>query len=630
MTTPLEPITFGERPLRIEDVRALANRQVPTRLQDDAAYRQRIAKGAQFLDSLLDKEGVIYGVTTGYGDSCVVAVPLEHVEALPRHLYTFHGCGLGKLLDAQATRAVLAARLQSLCHGVSGVRVELLERLHAFLENDVLPLIPEEGSVGASGDLTPLSYVAATLSGEREVLFRGKRRPAADVHRELGWEPLVLRPKEALALMNGTAVMTGLACLAFARADYLLQLATRITALNVVALQGNPEHFDERLFAAKPHPGQMQVAAWLRKDLAIDAPTAPLHRLQDRYSLRCAPHVLGVLADSLNWLRSFIEIELNSANDNPIIDAEEERVLHGGHFYGGHIAFAMDSLKTLVANVADLLDRQLALLVDVRYNHGLPSNLSGAPADRAMINHGFKAVQIGTSAWTAEALKNTMPASVFSRSTECHNQDKVSMGTIAARDAIRVLELTEQVAAATLLAANQGVWLRAQAEDARPLPWKANCACACNVSPRNTGGCMRSPGVLHSDTEILVPFFDIDTMNVVWHGHYVKYLEVARCALLDKIGHNYTAMLEAGYAWPVIDMQLRYVRGATFGQTINVRASLVEWENRLKVNYLITDLASGERLTRASTVQVAVQIASREMQLASPKVFTDAVERALE
>jgi histidine ammonia-lyase len=285
----------------------------------------------------------------------------------------------------------------------------------------------------------------------------------------------------------------------------------------------------------------MQVAAWLRKDLAIDAPTAPLHRLQDRYSLRCAPHVLGVLADSLNWLRSFIEIELNSANDNPIIDAEAERVLHGGHFYGGHIAFAMDSLKTLVANVADLLDRQLALLVDVRYNHGLPSNLSGAPADRAMLNHGFKAVQIGTSAWTAEALKNTMPASVFSRSTECHNQDKVSMGTIAARDAIRVLELTEQVAAATLLAANQGVgcaprpttrarcrrpwppctrhWPRTSRRSSKTAPWKANCACACNVSPSNTGGCMRSQGVLHSDTEILVPFFDVDTMNVVWHGH---------------------------------------------------------------------------------------------------------------
>jgi len=465
-----ESVVFGAAPLRLEQVVALARQQAAAQLQDDDAFRQRIARGAQFLDSLLDREGVIYGVTTGYGDSCVVAVPLHQVEALPRHLFTFHGCGLGKLLEADATRAVLAARLQSLCQGVSGVRLELLERLQAFLAHDVLPLIPEEGSVGASGDLTPLSYIAATLSGEREVLFKGERRTSADVHRELGWTPLVLRPKEALALMNGTAVMTGLACLAYSRAEYLLQLATRITAMNVIAMQGNPEHFDERLFAAKPHPGQFQVAAWLREDLAIDAPTAPLHRLQDRYSLRCAPHVLGVRADSLGFLRQFIETELNSANDNPIIDGDAERVLHGGHFYGGHIAFAMDSLKNLVANVADLLDRQLALLVDTRYNHGLPSNLSGAPAATAMINHGFKAVQIGTSAWTAEALKNSMPASVFSRSTECHNQDKVSMGTIAARDAIRSLELTEQVAAATLLAAQQGVWLREQQADARPLP----------------------------------------------------------------------------------------------------------------------------------------------------------------
>lgn len=472
----IDHVTFGEQPLTIEQVVALSQRNTRAQLQGDAAYREKIAKGARFLDTLLDKEGVIYGVTTGYGDSCVVAVPLHQVEALPKHLFTFHGCGLGKLLDPASTRAVLAARLQSLCHGVSGVRMELLERLLAFLEHDVLPLIPEEGSVGASGDLTPLSYVAATLSGEREVLYKDERRSAADVHKELGWTPLTLRPKEALALMNGTAMMTALACLAYSRADYLLKLATRITALNVVALEGNPEHFDERLFAAKPHPGQTQVAAWLRQDLAVAEPLPPQHRLQDRYSLRCAPHVLGVLADSLGLLRQFIETELNSANDNPLFDAETERTLHGGHFYGGHIAFAMDSLKNLVGNVADLLDRQLALLVDTRYNHGLPSNLSGAPVETSMINHGFKAVQIGTSAWTAEALKNTMPASVFSRSTECHNQDKVSMGTIAARDALRSLELTEQVAAATLLAANQGVWLRQRAgKQDIPAPLAAMC-----------------------------------------------------------------------------------------------------------------------------------------------------------
>ena len=140
---------------------------------------------------------------------------------------------------------------------------------------------------------------------------------------------------------------------------------------------------------------------------------------------------------------------------------------------------------------------------------------------------------------------------------------------------------------------------------------------------------MRSKGVLHIDTQILVPFFDVDTMHVVWHGHYIKYLEVARCALLDKIGHNYTAMVESGYAWPVIDLQLRYVRGAVFGQKLNVRANLVEWENRLKINYLITDAATGERLTRACTVQVAVRIADREMQLASPKCLIDAIAKVL-
>ena len=140
---------------------------------------------------------------------------------------------------------------------------------------------------------------------------------------------------------------------------------------------------------------------------------------------------------------------------------------------------------------------------------------------------------------------------------------------------------------------------------------------------------MRSKGVIHADTEVLVPFFDVDSLNIVWHGHYVKYLEVARCALLDKLGHDYNQMRDSGYAWPVIDLQLRYVRGAVFGQRLNVRASLVEWENRLKIDYLITDLATGERMTRASTTQVAVEIASREMQLASPKVFIDIVQKAL-
>ncbi|HFQ5341466.1 TPA: histidine ammonia-lyase [Vibrio vulnificus] len=452
-------ITFGQGRLTIEDVAAIAQGAKAT-LNNSVEFTAKIDRGVAFLERLLKEEGVIYGVTTGYGDSCTVAIPSQLVEELPLHLTRFHGCGLGKILTHEQARAVLATRLCSLSQGVSGVSHDLLNQIVTLINHDISPRIPEEGSVGASGDLTPLSYLAAALVGEREVIYQGEERATAEVYAELGIQPIKLRPKEGLALMNGTSVMTALACLAYKRAEYLAQLSTKITAMVSVAMHGNDFHFDEALFAVKPHPGQQQIAAWLRDDLKADKPPRNSDRLQDRYSLRCAPHVIGVVQDSLPWLRQMIENELNSANDNPIIDGDNERVLHGGHFYGGHIAMAMDTLKTGIANLADLLDRQMAQLMDYKFNNGLPFNLSGAEGERKPINHGFKAVQIGISAWTAEALKHTMPASVFSRSTECHNQDKVSMGTIAARDCLRVLELTEQVAAASLLAATQGIEIR--------------------------------------------------------------------------------------------------------------------------------------------------------------------------
>lgn len=449
----------GQR-LSIEDVVAISRREREIALSTDAAFQSRIARGAELVDRLIAEDGVVYGVSTGYGDSCTVVIPPDLVAELPHHLYAYHGCGLGRFLDEHETRAVLVARLVSLAQGKSGVSLGLLQQLEALLRHDILPRIPAEGSVGASGDLTPLSYVAAVLCGEREVNLDGQVLPAADALARHGRKPLRLRPKEGLAIMNGTAVMTALACLAWRRADYLSRLCTRLTAFNVLASAGNAHHFDEPLFAVKPHAGQQRTAARLRDDLNCERPTRNDQRLQDRYSLRCAPHVIGVLEDALPFFRDTIENELNSANDNPIIDPDLELVLHGGHFYGGHIAFAMDSLKNLVANLADLMDRQMALLVDARYNHGLPANLSGATGPRAAINHGLKALQISASAWTAEALKLTLPASIFSRSTECHNQDKVSMGTIAARDCLRVLELVEQVAAALLVTARQGIALR--------------------------------------------------------------------------------------------------------------------------------------------------------------------------
>ncbi|EXI65568.1 MAG: Histidine ammonia-lyase [Candidatus Accumulibacter adjunctus] len=466
---------IGDDALSVRDVVDIAFCRSTVALSDDAGFTRRIDAGAEYLERLLANGGTVYGVTTGYGDSCTIAVPSDLVAELPLHLTRYHGCGLGEHLPPEAVRAVLVARLVSLAQGASGVRRVLLQRLVDLLNHDLLPCIPAEGSVGASGDLTPLSYLAATLVGERAALYRGELTTAAAAWRDLGIEPLTLAPKEGLAIMNGTAVMTGLACLAVARAEYLTRLCCRITALASLAMRGNPGHFDPRLFAVKPHAGQIEAARWIWEDIGGTSASSDAEsmRLQDRYSIRCAPHVIGVARDALSWIRRDVENELNSASDNPIIDGEAGWVLHGGHFYGGHIAFAMDGLKTAVANLADLMDRQLALLVDGRYNHGLPQNLSGTVGTRAPINHGFKGVQIGSSAWTAEALKLTMPASVFSRSTECHNQDKVSLGTIAARDCLRILELTEQVAAALVLATAQAVELRFR--DETPV-LTANCA----------------------------------------------------------------------------------------------------------------------------------------------------------
>jgi histidine ammonia-lyase len=453
-------LLVGRTPLRVEDVVALARGGLDVALDDDPPYRAHLEAGRRLLDERIARGEPVYGVTTGVGASVGTEIPPDQQDDLPLHLLRFHGCGTGRLLDEEEAAAVVAVRLASLVRGWSAVRPLLLERLCDLLNLRLLPRIPAEGSVGASGDLTPLSYLAAALVGEREVTLRGEPMDARAALRAAGLEPLRLARKESLAIMNGTSVMTALGCLAFERALRLARLACALTAMASDSVRGNRGHFDPRLFAAKPHPGQSLAGAWIWRDLEGAAPSAAVPaRLQDRYSIRCAPHVVGVLLDSLRFAREILEIEVNSANDNPLVDPATGDVLHGGNFYGGHVCFVLDGLKTAVANVADLLDRQLLILCCPETNGGLPENLVHAREDRPD-HHGFKAMQISTSALAAEALKLTVPASAFSRSTESHNQDKVSMGTIAARDCLRVLELSETVAAILVLAVCQAVDLR--------------------------------------------------------------------------------------------------------------------------------------------------------------------------
>jgi histidine ammonia-lyase len=447
-------LRLDARPIALADFLAAARNELRVELDPDPRLRRRLEEGRHALKRWLDKGQAVYGVTTGVGSSITTQVPPDEREQMALNLVRFHGCGTGRRLDPEAAAAVVVARLISLARGYSSVRPVVLERLCALLEHRILPCIPEEGSVGASGDLTPLSYLAALVVGEREALVDGDVVPAREALSMVGLKPLVLEPKESLALMNGTSVMTALGCIASDRAMRLARLSCRITAMVSHAISGNRGHFAPEIFALKPHRGTCQAAEWIRDDLGAAGGRAPA-RLQDRYSIRCAPHVIGVLLDALDFDRELLEIELNGVDDNPIVDPDSGDVYHGGNFYGGHVAFAMDGLKAAVASVADLLDRQLQLLCTPDTSDGLPANLMRRPS-----HHGFKAMQISTSALAAESLKLSMPAASFSRSTESHNQDKVSMGTIAARDCMRVTELTETLAAISLLAACQALELR--------------------------------------------------------------------------------------------------------------------------------------------------------------------------
>lgn len=466
MTAPLPSVQLGEERLRIEDVVRMAKGLARPAL--GASVKARMAESVALAERYRQGGGEIYGVTTSVGASVITLIPPGKAADFSLNVLRMHGCGTGAVLSELETAAVLVTRLASLSQGKSGIRPEVADLLCGLLDKRVLPRIPSEGSVGASGDLTPLSYVAAVLVGEREVWFEGKEVPARQALERVGLAPLTMGPKEALALMNGTSVALALACLGFVRAERVYRLSSLLSAAVAFSAHGNPEHVDAALHAARPHPGQAQVAAWM-SDAMVEAGATTVAHLQDRYSIRCAPQVIGVLGDTLQFSRSWLEVEVNGVSDNPIVDVASGRVLHGGNFYGGHVGFVADALKVAVANVACLLDRQLLLLCNPAENDGLPRDLVGVVGPDAKLHNGFKAVTIAASALAAEALKVSLPASVFSRSTELHNQDKVPMATLGARELLRVLELTEQVCAMMTLAACQALDLRGEAAMSGPI-----------------------------------------------------------------------------------------------------------------------------------------------------------------
>lgn len=457
----------------LADMIAVARDGLAVRISKDKNFTERMEKTRQMLMDALRKDIPVYGVNTGYGKSCGRRMSAHAALKSGENIFRFHGCGTGEPIGIEEIRAAMLCRIICLARGYSGTSVALLEQMADFLNSGITPLVPAEGSVGASGDLTPLSYIGACLSGEREVFYQGKIMTAASALKKAGIKPYKYLPKEPLSMVNGTTVMTGIAVIVLERASRILDAAIYATALCVHALRGNAHHYHPVISRAKPFPGQSFVAGHITRLLKARVPARgleddALETLQDPYSLRCAPQIIGVLYDALSWITRWVEIEANSSNDNPIFDPATGTVLMGGNFYGGHIAFAMDGLKAALASVADMCDRQIMLLVNPHVNRGLPGDLAGITEKEHGLHHGFKAMSIASSALTAEALKLTMPAASFSRSTESHNQDKVSMGTIAARDAERVCTLVERVLSIHLLAAAQACDIRGNMQ-LRPL-----------------------------------------------------------------------------------------------------------------------------------------------------------------
>lgn len=456
-------VVIGNERISLISLIDVADARAKVIISDSVEFVSKMEASRSVLHKAIEEGVPVYGVTTGYGASCGNRIRPDDIEALGNNLITYHGCGTGEPLGIKETRAAMMCRIISLSRGLSGVTIDLLRQIAAFLNAGITPVIPSLGSVGASGDLTPLSYLAATLAGKREVIYKGKFMEAATAIAKAGLKPYVFEPKEPLGILNGTSIMTGIASVVLFRSRKILEAATAATALTVHALKGHADHFHEVITDAKEYPGQIAIGKNLRRLLfstGEHSESSYSDHLQDPYSIRCVPQILGVVADAIDWVEKWVITEVNSSNDNPLFDSGTGAVLMGGNFYGGHIAFAMDSLKSALAQVADLLDRQMALLVDTRFNRGLPANLVRISDERRFKHHGFKGMQITASALAAEALKNTMPVASFSRSTEAHNQDKVSLGTIAARDALRQCELVSSLVAVHLMASAQSCEIR--------------------------------------------------------------------------------------------------------------------------------------------------------------------------
>ena len=446
-------LKLNKEPLSLEALRKVWSG--PVRVTIGEKSREAVAEAQATISKVLASGDQVYGVNTGFGLLANVRISDDELGHLQENLIRSHSVGVGPLLADDVVRLVMVTKIKALAQGYSGVRPELIEMLCELVNHEIYPTIPAKGSVGASGDLAPLAHMAGVLIGEGSARVNGAEISAAEALQAAGLEPIKLGPKEGLALLNGTQVSTALALAAAFRTENLLAAAVTAGAMSTDAVQGSDAPFDERIQAIRGHRGQVDVAALLR-DLMdgsdIRASHVDCDRVQDPYSIRCQPQVVGACADVVRNVCEVLLIEANAVTDNPLVFAKTESVLSGGNFHAEPVAFAADHLALAIAELGSLSERRIALLMDV--------NLSGLPAfliKESGLNSGFMIVQVSAAALASENKSLAHPASVDSIPTSANQEDHVSMATFAANRLHAMIDNANNIVAIEFLCAAQGI-----------------------------------------------------------------------------------------------------------------------------------------------------------------------------
>lgn len=444
--------------LTIEQVIAVSRQGETAAIAPDA--RERINAARAYVDRKLADKAVVYGLTTGFGKFSTVFVPEEETAELQRNLIISHACGMGEPLDTRVVRAAMLLRLNALARGNSGIRLSTMETLLQMLNRGVHPIIPEKGSLGASGDLAPLSHMVLVMLGEGEAEYQGRVMPGREAMAAAGIDTIQLAAKEGLALINGTQIMTAIACQAVYDARDLAKTADIAAAMTCQALHGIRKAFDPKVHALRGQPGQITAAENLRRLLEGSGLSFDLNpdKVQDAYAIRCTPQIHGASRDAIGYVWGVVSREINAVTDNPLIFPAEDEAISGGNFHGQPVALAMDFLGIALAEYANVSERRLERLVNPALSEGLPAFLTR----HGGVHSGFMIAQYAAASMVSESKIYAHPASVDSIPSSANQEDHVSMGTTAARKALMILDNSQKVLGIELFAGAQALWLRGE------------------------------------------------------------------------------------------------------------------------------------------------------------------------